>query len=127
MPDIHLHRPHTLGLAKARKIAWKWAEDVERDFDMECTVIEGDDRDVVEFTRSGVNGTLKVAADHFELDAKLGILLGAFAKTIQGRIEQNLDALLGEGAAKPGAAKAAGAKAPGRAKTAPVAKKSGKR
>jgi putative polyhydroxyalkanoate system protein len=124
MADIHLHRPHTLGLAKARKIAWKWAEDVERDFDMECTVIEGDDGDVVEFTRSGVNGSLKVAADHFELDAKLGILLGAFAKTIQGRIEQNLDALLGAGGAS-GGTKAGAAKTG--VKTAAAAKKPGKR
>ena len=29
MADIHIHRDHTLGLTKARKIAWKWAEEVE--------------------------------------------------------------------------------------------------
>ena len=49
MADIHIHRSHGLGLAKARKMAWKWAEAVEEKFDMECTVIEGDDNDVVEF------------------------------------------------------------------------------
>ena len=26
MPDIHIHRDHSLGLAKARKVAWDWAE-----------------------------------------------------------------------------------------------------
>ena len=26
MADIHIHRTHALGLAKARKMAWKWAE-----------------------------------------------------------------------------------------------------
>ena len=81
MADIHIHRDHALGLAKARKIAWKWAEDVESKFDMECTVIEGETSDTVEFTRSGVKGTLIVAPDHFELSAKLGFLLGAFSKT----------------------------------------------
>lgn len=99
MPDIRIHRSHTLGLAQARKIAWKWAEQVEAKFDMDCTVIEGETSDTVEFTRSGVNGRLIVAADHFDLDAKLGFLLGAFAKTIEAEIEQNLDALLSKGAA----------------------------
>ena len=27
MPDIKIHRDHSLGLAKARKIAWQWAEE----------------------------------------------------------------------------------------------------
>jgi hypothetical protein len=26
MPDIHIHREHTLGLAEARKVAFEWAE-----------------------------------------------------------------------------------------------------
>ena len=94
MPDIHIHRSHALGLPKARKVALKWAEDVEKKFDMECTILEGETSDTVEFTRSGVNGTLAVAADHFELNAKLGFLLGAFAKTIEAEIVKNLDAML---------------------------------
>ena len=96
MPDIHIHREHSLGLAKARKLAWAWAEQVEQKFDMECTVVEGDTSDTVEFTRSGVNGQLIVAPDHFELQAKLGFLLGAFSKTIEAEIEKELDALLGK-------------------------------
>ena len=110
MPDIHIHRPHSLGLAKARKVAWAWAEQVESEFQMDCTVVEGDDGDTVEFTRSGVNGTLKVAADHFDLNAKLGFLLGAFSKTIETEIEKNLDTLLSAGSAKPAAAKKAAKK-----------------
>ena len=80
------------------------AEKVEEKFDMECTVIEGEGSDTVEFTRSGCNGTLTVAADHFDLHAQLGFLLGAFAKTIEAEIEKNLDALLGSAAAEPKAA-----------------------
>lgn len=105
MSDIKIHRKHTLGLAKARKVAWAWAEQVEQKFDMECTVLEGDTSDTVEFKRAGVNGQLTVAADHFDLNAKLGLLLGAFAKTIEGEIEKNLDGLLGK--AGGGAKKAA--------------------
>ena len=102
MADIKIHREHNLGLAKARKIAWQWAEEVEKKFDMACTVVEGDYSDTVEFTRTGVSGRLIVAADHFDLDAKLGFLLGAFAKTIEREILNNLDALLAKGA-KPAA------------------------
>jgi putative polyhydroxyalkanoate system protein len=106
MPDIKIHREHALGLAKARKIAQKWAEDVEKDFDMECTIVEGEYSDTVQFKRSGVSGTLIVAPDHFDLNAKLGFLLGAFSKTIEGEICKNLDALLAK-SAKPATKKTA--------------------
>ena len=102
MPDLKIHREHKLGLAKARKVAWAWAEQAERKFDMECTVIEGELSDTVEFERSGVKGRLIVAADHFDLDARLGFLLGAFSKTIEREIEKELDTLLAASAAKAG-------------------------
>ena len=51
MPDIRIRREHSLGLAKARKIAWKWAEEVEQKFYMECSVLEGEFSDTVSFTR----------------------------------------------------------------------------
>jgi putative polyhydroxyalkanoate system protein len=105
--DIRIRRDHQLGLAKARKVAGKWAEDVEKRFGMECTVIEGDYSDTVEFTRSGVKGRLIVGADHFDLDAKLGFLLGAFAKTIEREILENLDSLLSRSASAPKKAAAA--------------------
>ena len=111
MPDIRIHRDHSLGLAKARKVAWDWAEQAESKFDMECSVIEGETSDTVEFKRSGVSGTLIVAADHFDLHAKLGFLLGAFAKTIETEIQKNLDDLLGAASAKAKAAKPAAKKA----------------
>jgi putative polyhydroxyalkanoate system protein len=110
MPDIRIHREHSLGLAQARKIALKWAEEVESKFDMECTLIEGDFSDTVEFTRSGVSGTLIVAADHFDLNAKLGFLLGAFSRTIENEITKNLDTLLARGKPAAAAKKAAPAK-----------------
>jgi len=99
MSEIRMHRVHSLGLKKARQVAWQWAEQVEKEFDMACTVREGEDGDTVEFTRSGVKGTLTVAADHFDLHAKLGLLLGVFAKTIEREIEKNLDTLLGKASA----------------------------
>lgn len=107
MADINIHREHRLGLAKARKVAWRWAEDVEKKFGMECSVLEGETSDTVSFTRSGVNGELIVAADHFDLKAKLGFLLGAFSKTIEAEILKNLDTLLAKNEARPAARKSA--------------------
>jgi putative polyhydroxyalkanoate system protein len=117
MADIRMHREHRFGLAKARKIAWQWAEQVERDFDMECTVIEGAKRDTVEFTRSGVSGTLVVAADHFALHVRLGLLLGMFAGNIEAEIEKTLETLLAKATPskpRPSAKKAAKTAAPRR-------------
>lgn len=124
MPDIHIHRKHQLGLPKAREIAWQWAEDVEQKFDMECTVLEGETSDTVSFKRIGVTGTLIVTGDAFELDAKLGFLLGAFSKTIEGEIERNLDQLLDAQPRPP--AKPKGAATKTFAARSPAAKKSGK-
>jgi putative polyhydroxyalkanoate system protein len=92
--EIQIHRKHKLGLPQARKIAFRWAEQVEEEFDMTCTYEEGKTQDEVCFTRSGVSGTLKVTKDHFELDAKLGFLLGAFRERIESEIVKNLDSLL---------------------------------
>lgn len=100
MPDIHIHREHSLGLAKARKIAAQWTQDVEDKFDMACETLVGKTSDTVSFKRSGVNGSLVVAADHFELNAKLGFLLGAFSKRIETEIQTNLDALLAKSTPK---------------------------
>ena len=94
MPDIHLTREHTLGLAEARKIAFQWAEAAEEKFDMQCNYEEGKTSDVVTFTRSGVEGELRVSKDRFELDAKLGFLLGAFKEKIEAEIVKNRDTLL---------------------------------
>ena len=96
MPDIHITREHSLGLPEARKLAFKWAEAVEEKFDMECTYEEGHGADLVTFTRSGVNGELKVTKNLFELDARLGFLLGAFKERIESEIVKNLDLLLAQ-------------------------------
>jgi putative polyhydroxyalkanoate system protein len=107
MADIHIQREHSLGLLEARKIAFKWAEQVEEKFDMECTYEEGKTEDLVSFTRSGVSGTLTVTKDSFDLSAKLGFLLGAFKDKIESEIVKNLDTLI---AKKPAAKKAAAKK-----------------
>ena len=100
MADLNLHRDHTLGLARARKVALKWAEDVEEKLDMECTIIEGDDEDVLEFKRSGVDGRMIVAATYFDLEAKLGFLLKPFVGQIEAEVRKQLDEALAKESAK---------------------------
>ena len=96
MADIHIVRTHTLGLAQARKLAFRWAEVAEEKADMECTYEEGKTSDLVRFERPGASGTLKVTKDHFTLDAQLGLLLGMFRGRIEDEIVTNLDKLLAE-------------------------------
>jgi len=94
LADIHITRQHHLGLPQARKLAFEWAESAEQKLDMECTYEEGKTSDLVSFTRSGVTGELKVTRDKFVLDARLGLLLGAFKHRIETEIVKNLDQLL---------------------------------
>ncbi len=107
MADIQIERKHGMSLKDARSAAFKWAEQAEEKFDMSCTYEEGDTVDEVTFTRSGVSGTLTVTETVFQLQAKLGFLLGAFKEKIETEIVKNLDALIEK---KPGAAKKAAVK-----------------
>lgn len=94
MADIHVTRKHALGLAGARKLAFRWAEEAEEQLGMECNYEEGETSDHLTFKRAGVKGGIKVTKDHFVLDAHLGVLLGAFRDTIEAKIVENLDELL---------------------------------
>jgi putative polyhydroxyalkanoate system protein len=92
--QLHIIREHSLGMEQARKIAFAWAEQVEQEFGMDCVYEEDEAMDTVNFTRSGVVGTLVVTGSKFELDARLGFLLGAFKERIESEIVKNLDQLL---------------------------------
>lgn len=94
MAELNIVREHTLGLAKARRVAFKWAAQAEEEFAMQCEYLEGKHADEVAFVRSGVKGHLTVTKDRFELSAQLGFLLGAFKGSIEAEIVKNLDALL---------------------------------
>lgn len=94
MTTIALKQPHTLGLKKARAVAWGWAEEVEKKLDMTCEYEEGDSFDCVHFQRQGVTGSLMVRSNEFEVNAKLGFLLSAFKGRIESEILQHLQAKL---------------------------------
>ena len=94
MPDIRIHRPHQLGLNAARSVAHAWARKAEAKFGLACVYEEGDGQDVLHFSRAGVQGTLQVQADQFDLAAELGFLFGAFQGRIETEISAQLDKLL---------------------------------
>lgn len=102
MADIHIQREHQLGFPRARELAVQWIAQAEAKLDMECTLVEGDGSVTVEFTRPGATGQLRVEADRFTLDAKLGFLMRRLRKVIKAEIESNLDVLMAEGSV-PGA------------------------
>ena len=95
MPDIHIERNHTLGIARARAVAHQWIAQAEQEFGLECAYTQGEDRDVATFTRAGIDGTVEVTASTFTLDATLGFLFSSFSEMIEQKITRNLDAMLG--------------------------------
>lgn len=94
MADIHIVREHALGLEAARKVALMWAQQMESEYRVDCTYQEGHTRDLVTFVGTGAKGTLEVGSLDFELDVKLGFLLGNFKEKIEAVILKKLDSLV---------------------------------
>ena len=92
MADLHIVSEHTLGMTAARQLALNWAEEMETEFRMRCTYQEGPLQDVVTFEGTGAKGTLQVNGTSFELDVKLGFMLGNFKDKIEAVIRKKLDA-----------------------------------
>jgi putative polyhydroxyalkanoate system protein len=95
MPELNIERTHTLGLAGARAVAERWREQAEQEWGMSCESDPGESEDRMRFARSGVSGELTVSEHRFDLQIKLGFLLGAYSSKIEEKIQANLDALLG--------------------------------
>jgi hypothetical protein len=87
-------------LGQARKVALAWAAQMESEYRMECTYQEGRTQDLLSFEGTGASGTLQVDKALFELNVRLGFLLGAFKEKIEAGIVKNLDAQLAEAAIK---------------------------
>jgi putative polyhydroxyalkanoate system protein len=95
MPALNITRTHNLGLAGARAVAERWREQAEQEWGMACQSEPGASEDRMHFARSGVSGELRVTDTRFDLQLKLGFLLGAYSGKIEEKIRANLDALLG--------------------------------
>ena len=95
MPELNIERIHTLGLNGARAVAERWREQAEQEWGMACESEPGESEDRMRFSRSGVSGELVVTDTRFDLQLKLGFLLGAYSGKIEEKIKANLDELLG--------------------------------
>jgi putative polyhydroxyalkanoate system protein len=95
MPELNIAREHNLGLAGARAVAQRWREQAEQDWGMVCESEPGQALDRMRFARSGVSAELTVTETRFDLQLKLGFLLGAYSAKIAQKINANLDELLG--------------------------------
>ena len=96
MPELHIEREHALGLKAARAAASRWAQEAEREWGMQCRTEPGKTQDHIHFERSGVSGCLTVSGERFDLQLRLGFMLGPLAARIEARIRESLDALLAQ-------------------------------
>ena len=95
MPELNIQRRHNLGLNGARAVAERWRDQAEQEWGMACESEPGESEDRMRFSRSGVSGELVVTDTRFDLQLKLGFLLGAYSGKIEEKIKANLDKLLG--------------------------------
>ena len=112
MSDIHIVRPHSMPLKKAKDAANDFAKQLKAKFDL-AFEWEGD---TLNFQRPGAQGTLTLGKSEVVIDVTLGFLLKAFKGTMTGHINDNLDKLFGAAGAAPApaAAKAPAQKAKGK-------------
>ena len=86
MSDIHARKTHNLSLEEAKKTAQKLADQLQKEFQVDSKW-QGN---TLNFTRSGVKGTLDVTEQEVVLDISLGFMLKAFKGKIQAEIDKNL-------------------------------------
>ena len=107
MAEISIKRAHHSTPTDAKKMAEKIAAKLEKDYQLQSSWAG----DVLNFTRSGVNGTLGVTAKELKIEVKLGFFMAAFKGPIGDAIEKNLDSLIKPPMAEGGAAKRPAVKA----------------
>lgn len=91
MADISITQTHHLTHKKAKDAAQKVADQMAEEYGMTSEW----DGDVLVFKRHGVSGTLTVSADQARLEIKLGLLLKAFAPTIEAKVTAKMKKVFG--------------------------------
>jgi len=91
MASIHIERNHTLGLEGARRaveeIATQMRSQLSLDYEWHGNVLQ--------FHRPGANGRINVGETRVTVDVELGMMLGAFRHSVEGRIRHFLDQRFG--------------------------------
>lgn len=98
MADIEIHRPHDLGLKRARAAADEMAAHLGKRFDLNGAW----SGDTMNFDRPGLHGTLAITAKDLRLRVELtGFLLKAMRPVLEQAIVKELDALFARHAQAP--------------------------
>ena len=95
MAEIHILRTHTLGREAAWQLARDWQAQAEQDWGLHCTAQADEDAQRIAFERPGLQGSLLVRAEAFELRLTLGFLLSAYRGRIEAELQRRLDGWLG--------------------------------
>lgn len=90
MPSIKIERDHQLSVNDAKARVEQVAEKMAVKFQMQTAW----DKNTLKFTRSGVDGTIKIAEDKIRIDAELGFMLGFLKTTIEKEVQSYLDKAL---------------------------------
>lgn len=91
MSKISIGKTHRLTHEKAKSVAERLANDLERRFDLAWNW-EGDH---VHFERPGLTGSMHVGKSRITLEVKLGLLLTPLKPAIEREIHAQLDKLTG--------------------------------
>ena len=86
MSRIDIRHAHSLPKAKARKAIEDVAKKLAEKFDMDY----GWDGDILNFSRSGVDGHIMLEPNDLHVHAKLGFLTAMFKEPIEGEIKRVL-------------------------------------
>lgn len=87
MPSIDIRRPHALPLVEARAIVDKVGARMQEKFGMDSQW-EGD---TLNFSRSGVKGSIAVASNEIHVNAELGMMLVPLKGMVEQEIRRKLD------------------------------------
>ena len=87
MASIDIQHPHTRAPPRARQAVQEIADKLADRFGAECRW----DGDILDFTRSGIDGRIALLPGQVHVTAQLGFLLGAMKGPIEAEIRRVLD------------------------------------
>ena len=87
MASIDIQHPHTLAPPRARQAVQEIADKLADRYGAECRW----DGDILDFTRSGIDGRIALLPGQVHVTAQLGFLLGAMKGPIEAEIRRVLD------------------------------------
>lgn len=91
MASIDIQHAHSLPPAKARQAVQEVADKLHQRFGVESHW----DGDILNFSRSGLDGRIALLPNQLHVTAKLGFLLGAMKTPIETEIHRVLDERFG--------------------------------